>query len=399
MTEGKDLKRLVRQRMAKTGESYTTARAHFRPPVPREPQPEEVSVAAFRDGIYTRSGLDRLGAHLEARYGAPVTKLTELDVGVFRADRRDAPAWVARVFPAARPVELVEGDADILRHLEANDFRAERCADDEAVSVLDDQGVLVTEYVLGMSGRTDTNGQTLFDLGEQLGRLQTLPSAPRGHAARREAGSWHHISVRGGSVRNDADTLLALLATIEAGTSTADPEALDRLRERLRDVDDCIDLPTALSHPDPCGANAVVPPLGSPVLVDWTGAGTAPRALGLARLVAGTLSPSPGAPISDALQRVDAVVAGYRRHVTLDADELERMEPAITSFPVMLGTWMHLFQNVPIDAIENMIAGNDRMATAASQRVAEAFDRDVDELTAWFSDRPAEVHPGQGTLL
>lgn len=399
MTESKDLKRLVRQRMAKTGESYTTARAHFRPPPPHEPLAEEVSVAAFRDGIYTRSGLDRLGAHLEARYSSPVTKLTELDVGVFRVDRRDAPTWVVRVFPAARPIELVEGDAAILRHLEAHDFRAERCAHDEAVSVLDDQGVLVTEYVLGLSGRFDASGETLFNLGDQLGRLHMLPGAPDGQAARREAGSWHHISVRGGSIRNDVDTLLALLATVEVGTSTADPEAFDRLRERLRDVDDCIDLPTALSHPDPCGANAVVPPLGEPVLVDWTGAGTAPRALGLARLVAGSLAPSPGSPISRELERVDAVVAGYRQHVRLDDDELDRMEGAIMSFAVTLGTWMHLFQNVPLGAIENMVAGEDRMAAAASQRVAEAFERDAHELTAWFTDRPPEVHPEQGTLL
>ena len=30
MTQRKDLKRLIRARMAKTGESYTTARGHFR---------------------------------------------------------------------------------------------------------------------------------------------------------------------------------------------------------------------------------------------------------------------------------------------------------------------------------------------------------------------------------
>lgn len=59
---------------------------------------------------------------------------------------------------------------------------------------------------------------------------------------------------------------------------------------------------------------------------------------------------------------------------------------------------MHLCQDVPLGAIENMIAARDRMAAAASQRIAEAFERDVDELTAWFTHRPPEVHPDQGTL-
>jgi hypothetical protein len=46
-----------------------------------------------------------LPSHLESRYGSRVAQLTELDLGVFRVDRRDEPSWVARVFPAARPLE------------------------------------------------------------------------------------------------------------------------------------------------------------------------------------------------------------------------------------------------------------------------------------------------------
>src|ERR1035438_8738988 len=69
-----------------------------------------------------------LPSHLESRYGSRVAQLTELDLGVFRVDRRDGPSWVARVFPAARPLEEVQGDAAILRFAAQHDFPAERCA-------------------------------------------------------------------------------------------------------------------------------------------------------------------------------------------------------------------------------------------------------------------------------
>lgn len=62
----------------------------------------------FIERMYGRSGMDQLAAHLESRYGIQVARLTELDLGVFRVDRRDGPSWVARIFAAARPVDGVE---------------------------------------------------------------------------------------------------------------------------------------------------------------------------------------------------------------------------------------------------------------------------------------------------
>jgi len=103
----------------------------------------------FVERMYSRTGLERLPAHLEGRYGIRVAQLTELDLGVFRVDRSDGPSWVARVFPSARPLEQVEGDAEILRALARERFPAERCAHTEAVSTHEGQGVLVTEFVEG----------------------------------------------------------------------------------------------------------------------------------------------------------------------------------------------------------------------------------------------------------
>src|SRR5580698_485298 len=114
-----------------------------------------------------RTGLDRLGRHLEQQYGITVTAITELDLGVFRVDRArgssargssargssaQGGSWVARVFPAARPSAAAYGDADVLRFAASRDFPAERLAHPEPVSTLDDQAVLVTEHVAGVRG-------------------------------------------------------------------------------------------------------------------------------------------------------------------------------------------------------------------------------------------------------
>jgi hypothetical protein len=44
---------------------------------------------------------------------------------VYQVGRPDGPDWVARVFPAARPVAAAEGDAQVLRALAHAGFPAE----------------------------------------------------------------------------------------------------------------------------------------------------------------------------------------------------------------------------------------------------------------------------------
>jgi Ser/Thr protein kinase RdoA (MazF antagonist) len=102
-----------------------------------------------RDRIAARPASNRIARHLEAAYGIAVAGLSEFDLGVYRVERADGPAWVARVFPPARPQDAAAGDAEILRFLARHDFQSERGVTDEPLSAFDGHAVLVTEFVPG----------------------------------------------------------------------------------------------------------------------------------------------------------------------------------------------------------------------------------------------------------
>ena len=244
--------------------------------------------------IQPRSGRDTLPAHLEARYGIQVGRLTELDLGVYRVGRRDGPDWVARVFAADRPVAAAEGDAAMLVRLEQQEFPAERCAAQEPVSVHEGQGVLVTRYVEGT--RADGSRRTFGRLGGLLGRLHALPSD---HV--RDGGGWHHL-VHQGSPAGEIAAARSLLDAAAPGLPADQEPLLAALGAELDRADGCAGLPQALIHPDFGPANTIAASDGGLVLVDWTGAGRGPRLFPLAFLLwaAGCRGPS----------RLDAVVAG-----------------------------------------------------------------------------------------
>src|SRR5271169_631234 len=96
-----------------------------------------------------RALLEKLRLYLEKHYEIKINSMNRLDRGVYRVDRKDGPAWVARAFPAERAVERAEGDAEVLRFLEEQDFPAERCAAPNPVSAPGGRGVLVTKYIEG----------------------------------------------------------------------------------------------------------------------------------------------------------------------------------------------------------------------------------------------------------
>jgi len=59
--------------------------------------------------VYRRPAAEAVPAHLERRCGIEVTETARLDAGIFRVDRCDGPAWVARVFVTARPLADLDG--------------------------------------------------------------------------------------------------------------------------------------------------------------------------------------------------------------------------------------------------------------------------------------------------
>ena len=381
MTESRDFKRLVRKRMAETGESYTVARAHFDAPPKQVRAQKAATVAAFRKQIFGRRRADDLTKHLHEHYGIDVSLMTELDAGVYRLDRNGDRSWVARLFPAARSTEAVRGDAEILAYLAESGVPAERLAHADPVSVHAGQPVLVTEWVPGTNRRHDRSEATMRRLGSMLGRLHALPDGPG--ACGRPAGSWHTLSFNGGSRRNDVDVLLMLVSDAEKRIPADERPLMHTIRQELESLDDLEDLPHALTHPDACGANLVAADDDEGVLVDWTGAGHGPRIASVAILL-GSLG---------AMALVDTAVMGYREHVQLDPEELGRLERALIVFPFVLDCWSLLFQGASAREVIDGLDRHKHRAAAIAARARLAFEAPLEPAAA------AKDPEDQGTLF
>jgi Ser/Thr protein kinase RdoA (MazF antagonist) len=272
----------------------------------------------------------RVRAHLEATYSIQARTMTDLDVGVWRVGRADGPDWVARWFPARRPPEAPAGDAEILQYLAEHDFPTERCAAAEPVSTLDGRPVLVTEWAEPVPRQQrreairDAGG--LRRLGALLGQLHALP--PGSGVLARPGGGWHHLA----DGRPAAEVAAASRMLTDAARIIPDDEqaAYQALRAEVDGLDTGDGLPEALTHPDFVLANVVATRDGM-VLVDWAGAGRGPRAWSLAFLLY--------AEGAKDLRRVDLVMVGYRRHVTLTSEELDRLAGMIRARPLVLAAW------------------------------------------------------------
>jgi Ser/Thr protein kinase RdoA (MazF antagonist) len=311
--------------------------------------------------LYQRSGLERLPAHLESAYGVRVAAIEPLDGGVMRVDLAHGRRWVARVFPAGRPRRAVEGDAEVLRYLEAEGYPAERLAHTEPVSDLEGQCVLVTEFVEG--GRASPDEAMLWKLGELLGRLHALPGG--GGAIAREAGSLHHWSPEGGSVRRDIDAALSWL-----DEASEDPGDLEALREAVASLDDGAGLPLALIHPDFQHENAIDAPGHGTVMIDWAGAGRGPRIVSLAILLVLAVNRNPNRL---GLRAVQAAVEGYSQQIKLEPEEWERVPDALVKPGLLLDCFMvALGRKSPSDALEGLRAMREA-AKAMSARVKDIY--------------------------
>jgi Ser/Thr protein kinase RdoA (MazF antagonist) len=290
--------------------------------------------------------VEGLAPHLEARYGISVASVAPLERwapnGVQRIDRNDGPPWVARVFSADRPLELVESEAEMMRFLATHDYPAERVAADEAVSIFDGQPVLVTDLIEGRNCRGDNSPSTMRALGRLLGELHELPifGSP--------AGSWHLMTLRGGPRTQDAVSIRA----------SVDRAALDALAPYIDDIEDRDDLPQAIVHPDFCGPNIIRSDRGL-FVIDWTGSGSGARisTLGLLLRAGG-----------EDIDLVDHIIDGYG--LELSRDEVARLPAAIREHGIVLSSWMLIHGHQTLEQVTRDLESERRTSEAIAGRVA-----------------------------
>ncbi|MBO0823286.1 MAG: phosphotransferase [Actinobacteria bacterium] len=322
MTKQGSFKRAVRQRARETGQRYTQALADL----------EQINRSPFaRIRQFEHA---ELRTHLEAHYGILITSLAPIDddpetrprgswpghyPSTLLVKRQDGPPWIARIFSSrADQVNRVHGDADILRFLASHNFPAERIAHDQPVSMFNGSGVIVTEFVEG--GRpTDAHGRgapaVQHELASLLGRLHALPAA--GGAVARDGGAEETDGgFYVGRPGQDLTAAMSFLVSVEDAVPREGREKFEWLRDQVENADDAEDLPEALTHSNYHLWAAVGTP-GNLVIVGWAGSGRGPRLPALAWLLRTAAEGS--------MESIDAVMRGYREHVQLTDEELERL--------------------------------------------------------------------------
>ncbi|MDI5968903.1 aminoglycoside phosphotransferase family protein [Streptomyces sp. SL13] len=270
------------------------------------PMPPVPAFDALLQRMYRREGVEALPAHLEKTYGISVTKISRLDVGVFRVDRGDqGTPLVARLFPAARSHAAAEGDLAVLRHLAGIGFPAERPFGDGALTSHEGQALLVTEFVRQVA-KPKRPAYPIVSLGATIGRLHGL-TVPAG--ADRPAGALHHFAE--GTMADELRAVAGWLDSVEARVPSGGGGAFDAVRTAVAAADGGDGLPEAFVHPDPVPKNVIFTADG-PVLVDWTSAGRGPRLASMTFMLKSGWAAGP-------------FLKGYARVVSLTDDERDRL--------------------------------------------------------------------------
>jgi Ser/Thr protein kinase RdoA (MazF antagonist) len=138
--------------------------------------------------------------------------------------------------------------------------------------------------------------------------------------------------------------------------------ACKELAATLESIDLARDLPHCLINADFCGPN-IIKSGDELTAIDWTGSGRGPRVQSLVALWGG---------VHD-LSLVDAFVAGYRQHVQLEPEEIERLPGALVLSGLILNAWGVVFQGgMPSTALKEL--GSDRVAAVLiADRTRRAF--------------------------
>lgn len=252
---------------------------------------------------------------------------------IYRAFRREGPAWVVRLFPPTRPLERVRGDAAVLRYVARYGVAAERvvpAADGADAVSCEGRAVLVTECIAG--ARPDRSPATLRRLGEWVGRLHALPPVPEGDPLlRRRAGALPASDLPFGL------QCLDRVADRVPLTRRAEYRALRATLLASRDGGDLPPSAIGLIHNDCHLANALQTADGDVVFFDWDGSGQGPRVAALGLLLYSCAVQAPDdAPLPPDLGRVDHLLDGYGRHHALTDAELELLPDAVRYRPAVI---------------------------------------------------------------
>jgi len=219
------------------------------------------------------------------------------------------------------------------------------------VSTLEGRTVLVTEHI---EGRAPSNSSAVRrELGELLGQIHALPPEPG--STQRAAGSLHHLPDYEGYPARDLAAAAALLDDLDGRVPPKYVPVYESLRALLVNGDDTQGLPETFIHPDPARSNVIATPNGL-VLIDWTGAGRGPRLASLAVLLH-SVGP----------KHVQDIVAGYRTHCELTAEEVDRIEGALWVRPLWLACWQCWLAVVSPKVQRTFVPDPQRIATIAAQ--------------------------------
>jgi Ser/Thr protein kinase RdoA (MazF antagonist) len=256
--------------------------------------------------MYQRAGADTLPAHLENSYGIAVTKVSQLDVGVFRVDQvGEGPSLVARLFSAARPYAAAEADLAVLRYLAETGFPAERPFGNGTITSHEGQALLVTEFIRE-ANKAKRPPYPIVRLGAMIGRLHGLAVPP---GAERPAGALHHFAE--GTMADELRAVASWLDSIEARVPSGGGDAFDTIRMAVAAADGGDGLPESFVHPDPVPKNVIFTADG-PVLVDWTSAGRGPRLASMTLVLRSGWAAVP-------------FMRGYTKRISLTAAERDRL--------------------------------------------------------------------------
>ena len=350
MTKDSSFKKVVRRHARETGQRYTAARTDLE----------------GLDGRMRHEPVgDRVLAHVRDRYGIEATAATRLSVHntyVFRIDRNDGEAWIARSYPPARPRAGADGDAAVLRFLEGHNYPAERLAPvDDPVSDLEGSAVLVTRCINGEHIPPFTDNMTV--MADLLGRLHALPLD---ESVQRPGGAQGLDPSREGAPAQDLFAALAHLDAVDTKVPVDGREQFEKLRDRVRTADAGDGLPVALVHGNLTHApDHVLRTADGAVAFNWSSSGRGPRLADLAWVLRVSWGDRPA---------IDAAVDAYRRHVEVTEEELDRLEGMLYIRPLYLdafGYWRALANGqAPPENIVRFSDPDNTRATADAARAA-----------------------------